>query len=806
MPVLICSRVNNYSPWKSVKHFLSVLILTSGSNLLFVPVGSAQTTPTPAQQDSTTQSARERDRILLKRNPIASEYQAMGPPGEFFGAPSDAEGVDFRAQFRLPLGEVNASSARFEGNLNYQEYDGSAIPGGSLKLAKAYGPLSLQFQVQRSATERTIDLYQARWLARLVPEISDDTVLLMGFPRYSRDTFKTASINSAWRADYRLNENTVFTYEGLNTNFDDVATRDRLEFQVGVGEISDHVLASDGNTIEMASTTSSRIRRYFHHMITARDIDRHRLGITKNSDDSFLDVSVYYSRWVNDRDWLPWNFVDTNVNATYDVNNRYLPNTIATNVDIYDISNAVFANYRPTTTVTTDTDLAFIVDWENRIDIAQHPIWLGAGIAWRNKERDNENERSVYGAADQNFSLQEVVRNNRTTSIMNGQYLLPIGMDTAFGAPFFEENQHDLFSLNESQSFLESIQDVYTSEETVGSAYVNAYQQLPKWFWRVGFRFEQTDTATRGAVNGPQDSGILAEGETITRIILNGDVVEENFDSFDAAFVTGENSYNHLLPSIELRYQVNPRLKLKMSYFEQLMRPQYFDTVRYRRINPPTLTISEGSPDLEATSIQNYFTGIEYSYDDQGTFYAGVYYKNVADFFYDTTVNENVDGAVYDVSRVENGKDGSIRGFNGYVTHQFAPALIQRADLQMSYTYSDTQANIEDRSIAMPERSEHLFALKITLADKQWQYQSQFSWQSEALDDLGPTAAQDTYREKVVIWNQNVRWKFSEKLSARFSLNNILNYPERSYQGEKARVVNNLYSGSSAKLSVVVAF
>ena len=415
----------------------------------------------------------------------------------------------------------------------------------------------------------TVDFYQARWLPVSEPELSDDSVQVLGFPRYSRDTFETTSINTRWRADYRLRDDILLTYEGLATNYDDVAARNRLEFQNTVGELSDQVLGQDGSTVTEANITDGRIRRYFHIMDTARDINRHRLGFSLEQSDGSLEAGLYYSRWINDRLWLPLNFVDTGINGSYQLNNRYLPDSIVTNADIYDVSNSIFSNYRPNKTITTDTDYAFKVDWDKQFSLANQPVWIGAGMAWRNKERDNENARAVYTAGAEAFSLAAITGNNRAEMIMNGDYLLATGMDIFAGESYFEANQADQFSLNASQSFLESIQDIYTSEETVSSVYVNAYQQLEKWFWRAGLRFEQTKTATRGAVSGPEENDIHSQGDPITSIDLYGEIIEENFDSFDAAFVSGGNDYNHLLPSLELRYAITPALQLKMTYFEE---------------------------------------------------------------------------------------------------------------------------------------------------------------------------------------------------------------------------------------------
>lgn len=791
----------------AINSCFKISCLTASISLLLIsaalPVIAAE--PTKADDDATNQSSRERDRILLKRNPIASEYQLLGSPGDFFGAPSDAEGVDFRAQFSLPKGQENARLLKLEGNMSYQNEAEQAKPGGGIDLAKSFGPLSLQFSAKRNASERLVDLYQARWLAQSRPNLANNDVLLLGFPRYSRDSFDTTNLGLRWRADYQLRDDLLLSYEGNATNYDDVASRNRLEFQNGVGDVTAATLGDDGSTIISASIDNSRIRRYFHQTTTKRDINRHRLALALEQTDGSLEIGGYYSHWQNQSAWLPWNFIDSGISSQYQVDDRYLPTQTVANYDLQDISQAQFANYRPSHTVTTDKDYALLLDWDHKLQLSQRDLWIGAGVAWRNKQRNNQNETGVYGASSSPFDLTALSTNQPAEHVIDGQYLLPTGMATSQGESYF--NAHpEQFDFNVAQSMLSSIQNLYTSEETVTSGYINAYQQLKQWFWRVGLRYELTKTNTRGAVSGPPDAGITEQGDAITHLQLNGADVLENFDSFDAAFVEGNNRYHHLLPSAELRWQASNTLKFKLSYFEQLMRPQYYDTVRYRRINPPMRTIEEGSPDLAATTIHNLYAGLDYHYSDAGQFAAGLYYNKVANFFYDSVTTEPLEGIIYDVTRVENGQDGYIQGVQAYWSHAISQPWLQRINVELAYVYSDTEAELAERKITMPERAKHRLGFNLTLADGAWQYHSRLVWQSEALDDVGQTAAQDTFREDVLAWDQSFSWRFSPHWTTKLSVNNLLNTPDRSYQGEKSRVVNNLYSGTMAKLSVIFTY
>jgi hypothetical protein len=74
------------------------------------------------------------------------------------------------------------------------------------------------------------------------------------------------------------------------------------------------------------------------------------------------------------------------------------------------------------------------------------------------------------------------------------------------------------------------------------------------------------------------------------------------------------------------------------------------------------------------------------------------------------------------------------------------------------------------------------------------------------LDNLGASAAQDIYRQDVLVWDQSIAWRFNKQWSARFRLNNVLDTPDRSYQGSETRVVNNQYSGYSVRMSLAFAY
>lgn len=749
---------------------------------------------TASVQDVTQESPRERNRVLLKRNPIASEYQEPGRLGLSDGASADAEGVDFRSQFRLrPLSGKDGGITRLETNVSYQAASGRVEPGGRLHIGRTLGPVKAQVQISSSSATRLINHYQARWI-ELPGEVS-----LLGFPRYSEDSYETDNRAAAWRFDVGRGAPLTGYYEGHASRYTDLSYRNRLEYQIATGGITASTV--NGRTITAAAVTDASLRRYFHTMDTTRDIVRHQFGVSLSGERNSIDASVYISRWENFRAWRPFNFVDTGVDLSYRLIDQWVPAVaFEGGYDVFDLGQSLLANHRPSDLLTTDSDYAFRLDWEREAKLFGHKLWMNSGVLLRNKERDIDHERAVFVAAAP-LPLAEVVGGNSSASILEDRVTIPAGIDIELALATLA-TQPGLVSRSDASSFVQTLQEVYTSEEAVGAIYVAFDQRLAAWRWQAGLRFESTRTDTLGTVIGPPDLLAGIEGDRIDRVVIGDDTIMDTFADFDAYRVGDGRQYNNVIPSVALRYEPDEHVSWRLAVFQQLMRPQYFDIVRYRRVNPPTRTISEGNPALEPTLITSFALALEIDSAAWGKLAAEIYHKSVDDFFFDARSVETLDGVLYDVSRVENGSSGSIDGFQVQLDRGI-PGF-DRGRLRLAYTWSESTADVGGRTIRLPERSRHLFQSGLDLGLGRWTWSTQVSWQSRALDSVGATAIRDVYREDVLIWNNTLRARISDAWSARLQLVNLIDYPERSAESDVLRVTNNQFSDFSVVASVTL--
>ena len=209
-----------------IRYFTLALVLVTS-----LPVTAESTTTSTSQaQDVTQESPRERDRILLKRNPIASEYQEQGRLGLAPGASADSEGVDFRSKFRMkPLGGKPVT--RIEPTISYQGTGDQIEPGGRIMLGRQIGGIGAQLQLSTTAATRVISHYQSRWVESL---LEGESLSLLGFPRFSQDTYETRNSSVGIRLDAGSDRLQYF-YELFASHYTDDAYRNRLEYQVATG-------------------------------------------------------------------------------------------------------------------------------------------------------------------------------------------------------------------------------------------------------------------------------------------------------------------------------------------------------------------------------------------------------------------------------------------------------------------------------------------------------------------------------------------------------------------------------------------
>ncbi|MEC7491762.1 MAG: hypothetical protein VYB01_02630, partial [Pseudomonadota bacterium] len=423
------------------------------------------------EKDATTQSVRDRGRILLKRNFLASEFQASEPVGFYQESFLDAEGVDSRAFFSLVRPSKNASSNEVTITVTQQNKAGNSRPGGRLAAERAYGPITLSAEVVRNATERIIDQYDGRW-RRTSGDLS-----FLSFPAYTRDRITADSNVANFRVDWNLDSGRLVTLESVLTRYQDSAFRTKIEAQFGVGsfDASNLGLGTTNDTITDLAVTDASLRHYQHEWNTQRDIARHQVTYRQTFDTGLFELRAYRGSWENSSQWLPWNFLTTDVDIAYSTDDAHLPSlSLVDGHSLVDPSQAVFRDYRYLNTKTRDADKAVAVDWDSQRNWTNAKLVFSIGASWRTKKRRADDQRWVYQPSGQGvLAMTDLVSQLQGDTILSNGFILPPSISHADARRIASDPNNTRVVINEFLSFKESIEQQFVSSETVSAAYIH---------------------------------------------------------------------------------------------------------------------------------------------------------------------------------------------------------------------------------------------------------------------------------------------------------------------------------------------
>jgi TonB-dependent receptor len=101
-------------------------------------------------------------------------------------------------------------------------------------------------------------------------------------------------------------------------------------------------------------------------------------------------------------------------------------------------------------------------------------------------------------------------------------------------------------------------------------------------------------------------------------------------NTFYATGINGINkTYTDILPSVDLKFKLNPITNLRATYYKAIARPNYYDLVPAPRLSTTSATTTEGNPYLLHTTSDNFDIRYELYPRDDEQFFAGVFYKKL---------------------------------------------------------------------------------------------------------------------------------------------------------------------------------
>jgi len=581
--------------------------------------------------------------------------------------------------------------------------------------------------------------------------------------------------------DYNFNTNNSIFFKSMYNWRDDRENRYRLEHEILDGEdieVGDFDIVNGLPTrfpVEVKRQTKGGIDsdRIQNARLEDQRMQNYSLGGKHLAGGLQIDWMASYAKASEER--LNERYAE--FESEYIINNRVSDSefplfTAADPSDFNNLSNFEYGEITEENQYTEEEDLNVFVNFQLPADFFNEGDgFVKFGLRGRFKNKVRDNNFFEFDLEDAFPTLAEADSRDYSDSdyLAGSEYQAGIFADEAWLGELSLSNGELVFD-----EFLRANFDV---EENVFAGYAMASQKISnKLTVLAGLRIENTS--------------ITAKGNQIAD--------EEDLEGT----VTEESSYTNVLPSVHLKYDLNPRTVLRFAWTNTLARPNYQDLVPSVDVVGGDEEIFLGNPELDPTTSMGFDLMAEYYFKSVGILSGGLFYKDIQDFIY-TSQFEDADTG-FDVFQPQNGEGASIFGAEIAFQRQldFLPGFAKNFSVYLNYTYLTSTADgirnedgDERGDLDLPGTAPNMFNGSLAYNDKKFNIRLSANYSDAYIDELGGSAFEDRYYDEQFLVDFNVSYAINPNLRVYVDLNNLTDQPLRYFQGINSRTMQAEYYG-----------
>ncbi|MFT5711790.1 MAG: iron complex outermembrane receptor protein [Glaciecola sp.] len=192
------------------------------------------------------------------------------------------------------------------------------------------------------------------------------------------------------------------------------------------------------------------------------------------------------------------------------------------------------------------------------------------------------------------------------------------------------------------------------------------------WTVNLGFRYTETDSKASGLQAKLLDIRDNPTDGTILDQVYSEDTNGQRISSP----ISISNSYSNLLPSLNVKFQIEDDMLLRFAYSETLTRPTMSAMRPVTNIGttrPGILLAAGGNPNLQPFLSTNWDVSYEWYYGDASAVSIGIFSKEVNGFITNVTADEELSlqsgSYIFSVNRPRNGETAKVDGLELAWTH-----------------------------------------------------------------------------------------------------------------------------------------
>jgi len=420
-----------------------------------------------------------------------------------------------------------------------------------------------------------------------------------------------------------------------------------------------------------------------------------------------------------------------------------------------------------------------------KLDLSRDFVWnnnngtFKFGFKHQSREKSNKVDATIYDGGFDDITAAQFETASPNYELGN------FGPGISQGAlSSYVKNNMDQFEINELDTMIDSNAGSFISEEDVTSAYAMITLDIDKWRIITGVRYENTRFETKG-----------------NRVELIKDDVNDD-ESVNITPWHVSKDYDHLLPSLNIKYQASDKLLARFAFTQTIARPTFGDSAAYRLIESEVTEddgvieterkAEVGNPNLEAFESNNIDFSIEYYPGNIGVMSAGLFYKDISNYVVLTEVQDNGQWDGYKkVVQPNNGGDASLTGLELAWTKNFDSGLF----ISANGTFVDTDNDL-------PNQADTLANLMLGYENNKFSTRLSTSYKSESFQfaDNDSSVYEDTNTQV----DFTAKYYFSDTMQVYFNAVNITDEPLYIYHGNNAYNYQYEKYGASFELGFTI--
>ncbi len=574
----------------------------------------------------------------------------------------------------------------------------------------------------------------------------------------------------AFNIDYEATANDAYYIKTLQSKFADSEFRLRNEYKFEDGAVNSATWTDTSGEFTEAKMDRDTKDRYEKQEILSIVAGGENLR-----DDWLFEYSVGYSKSEeSEPNRLDVDFKSKKIDMGYVAGKTP---TFTQSAKAHDLSNFEMDEIVNENNFTEDEEVSF------KLDITKDFVWnnyngqFKFGGKYRTREKFNDVEITIYdGGFDDVFASQF-----ETATPDWGLGNFGPGISQSGVREFFNANQSSL-EIDQNGSLVESAGASFSSEEDITALYSMVSLDLDKLHIVFGARYESTDFKTSGnKVELLVDEVNDEETVTVTPWIV-------------------EKDYDHFLPSLNIRYDVNDKFVTRFAYTNTIARPGFGDSAAFQRVeieateDDGVVEIERqaevGNPDLDPYESTNLDLSFEYYPGNIGVMSAALFYKDIDNFIVQAEVQDNGEWEGFkEVVQPINGGSTELTGVELAWTKSFDSGLLLAANA----TFTDT-------TVDMPNQADKVG--NFTVGYETDSFSTRLTWSHKSSSFQFEDGDAGVYQDSHNQLDLNVNYHINDDLKVYFNAINLTDEPFYLYHGSAAYNYQYEEYGSTFELGI----